>query len=136
MIEFVVKQCALDANDKSLAKLSTDDICPDGLRDMSNQTLQLITTTIVHMEKVLWPYLLEFLVPVQYTLSVGIVCKCVADIAIKKKDREDDDYTLNFDELGKDGWFIVAVGVVVFVMRALFTSLYMCVCVCMYSKSS
>lgn len=100
MVEFVVRQCAVDVEDKALAKLSGDDSNPVLLRDMSDKTLQLITTTIDHMENVLWPFLLEFLVPVQFTLSSGIVCKCITDIAIKKKAAEDEDFTINFEELG------------------------------------
>ena len=64
MVEFVVRQCALDMEDKALAKLAMDDVTPSLLRNMSDKTLQLITTTIEHMEDVLWPFLLEFLVPV------------------------------------------------------------------------
>lgn len=101
MVEFVVRQCSLDTEDKALAKLAADDVNPDLLRNMSDKTLQLITTTIEHMENVLWPFLLEFLVPVQYTLSAGIVCRCVADIALKKKGKEDEDFHINFEELGK-----------------------------------
>jgi len=101
MVEFVVKQCSLDPEDKGLAKLSVDDVSPAMLRNMSDKSLQLITTTIEPMEKVLWPYLLEFLVPAEYTLSSAIVCKCITDVGIKKKAREDEDFTLNFEELGK-----------------------------------
>lgn len=100
MVEFVIRQCSLDTGDRALTKLSGDDVNPALLRDMSDKTLQLITTTIEHMENVLWPFLLEFLVPVQYTLSAGIVCKCVADIALKKKAKDDEDFTINFEELG------------------------------------
>lgn len=101
MVEFVVRQCGLDTEDKALAKLSVEEVNPTLLRDMSDKTLQLITTTIDHMEKVLWPFLLEFLVPVQYTFSSGIVCKCITDIAVKKKARQDEDFSLNFEELGQ-----------------------------------
>lgn len=52
MVEFVVRQCSLDPDDKALAKLATDDVTPKSLRDMSNKTLQLITTTIEHMQSV------------------------------------------------------------------------------------
>ena len=100
MIEFVVKQCALDVNDKTLAKLAMEDVTLADLKDMSNKTLQLIATTVGQMEDVLWPYLLEFLVPVQFTHSVGIVCKCVTHIAVQKSERKDDDFTINFEELG------------------------------------
>lgn len=49
--------------------------------------------------QVLWPYLLEFLVPVQYTGAAGIMSRCVADIGKRKREEEADDYELNFDEL-------------------------------------
>ena len=50
--------------------------------------------------QVLWPYLLEFLVPVQYTGAVGIVSKCIADIGKVKREEDAEDYELNFNELG------------------------------------
>ena len=47
----------------------------------------------------LWPYLVESIVPVQYTGAVGIVSRCIADIGKKKREEEAEDYELNFDEL-------------------------------------
>ena len=44
---------------------------------------------------------MEFIVPVEYTLSVGIICRCVAYIASKKREEEAEDYELNFEELGE-----------------------------------
>ena len=38
--------------------------------------------------------------PVEYSEAVGIVCRCLADIAGKKKEQEAEDYELNFEELG------------------------------------
>lgn len=101
MVEFVVRQCSMDTQDKALAKLAGEEVNPSLLREMSDKTLQLITTTIESMEKVLWPFLLEFLVPVEYTHSSGIVCKCITDIAVKKKARHDEDFNLNYEELGR-----------------------------------
>ena len=49
--------------------------------------------------QVLWPYLLEFIVPVQYTGGVGIVSRCLAEIGKTKREEEAEDYELNFDEL-------------------------------------
>jgi hypothetical protein len=99
MVEFVVRQCALNTEDKALQKLSNGEVTPKALRDMSGSVLLLVTTTIEHMEEVLWPYLLEFIVPVQYMKAVGIVSRCIADIAKRKREAEADDYELNFDEL-------------------------------------
>ena len=55
---------------------------------------------MLHRLQVLWPYLLEFVVPVQYTGAVGVVSRCIADIGKGKREEEADDYDLNFDELG------------------------------------
>jgi hypothetical protein len=99
MVEFVVRQCSLNTEDKTLQKLNTTEVTIKGLRDMSDNVLLLVTTTIEHMKEVLWPYLLEFIVPVQYTGAVGIVSRCIADIGKGKREEEADDYDLNFDEL-------------------------------------
>lgn len=51
--------------------------------------------------QVLWPYLLEFLVPDQYFDAVGAVCRCVASIGQKKREEKADDYLVNFSEEGE-----------------------------------
>lgn len=51
--------------------------------------------------QVLWPSLLEFISPVQYIESTNIVCRCVAAIAGKKREANDDEYEIDFEELGK-----------------------------------
>ena len=57
--------------------------------------------TDTHIFQVLWPYLLEFLVPVEYTRSLSIVCRCVSHIAEKKREQRDEDYLINFVEYGE-----------------------------------
>lgn len=52
MVEFIVRQCSVNPDDKALAKLASEDVTPIALRDMSNKTLQLITTTIDNMNEV------------------------------------------------------------------------------------
>ena len=103
-------------------KLTTEVDTPKRLKAMSENVLQLITTTMTHMDpvsayithiggvsspppsppspQVLWPSLLEFLSPVQYIESVSIVCRCVAAIAGKKRESNDEDYEIDFEELG------------------------------------
>ena len=44
---------------------------------------------------------MEFIVPVEYTQSVGIICRCVTYIASNKRAEEAEDFELNFEELGK-----------------------------------
>ena len=52
MIEFVVSQCAINVEDKALAKFANDEVTPTSLRDMSCKSLLLITTTIDNMDTV------------------------------------------------------------------------------------
>ena len=37
------------------------------------------------MENVLWPYLMELLIPRQYAGAVPTVCRCLGHIALKKR---------------------------------------------------
>ncbi|KAL5467301.1 hypothetical protein EMCRGX_G031509 [Ephydatia muelleri] len=98
MVEYIAKQCALDPEDKAMSKLANEELTPTALRDMSDSVLVLVTTTIEHMEPVLWPYLVEFLTPAEYTGALGVMCKCVASIGFKKRKAGDEDYKLNFAE--------------------------------------
>ena len=50
--------------------------------------------------KVLWPYLLETIVPEIYQEAMGPVCKSIAHIAGLKRERDDDDYIIDFDREG------------------------------------
>ncbi len=52
MVEFIVRQCSLNPEDKALAKLASEDVSPLALRNMSTKTLQLVTTTIENMDQV------------------------------------------------------------------------------------
>lgn len=72
-------------------------VSPQELRGICDNVLNLATTTISAMVPVLWPYLLETIVPSKYTEAVSIVCKCVAAIAEQKREREDPDYMIDFD---------------------------------------
>lgn len=64
---------------------------------MADNILQLATTTIPCMAKVLWPYLLEFLVPLEYTEAVPVLCKSLAIIADQLAEQEDDEYDLDYE---------------------------------------
>ncbi len=52
MVEFIVRQCSFNPDDKALAKLASEEVSPVALRDMSSKSLQLITTTIENMDQV------------------------------------------------------------------------------------
>ena len=48
----------------------------------------------------LWPFILEFLVPEQYTRGFGMLTRCIHHIASKKRAEEAEDYELDFDVVG------------------------------------
>ena len=50
--------------------------------------------------QVLWPYLLEFLKPVEYTEAFAILTRSLAHIASKKREAKDEDYILDFEQQG------------------------------------
>ncbi|KAL3859489.1 hypothetical protein ACJMK2_009708 [Sinanodonta woodiana] len=97
MIEFIVSQCALQ--DDAAGKRSPDPeyISNQALRHMCENVLQLLTNTVEQMESVLWPFLLEMLMPEKYTDAIGVVCKCLATLATKKRKEKADDYEIDFE---------------------------------------
>jgi hypothetical protein len=50
--------------------------------------------------QVLWPYLLELVVPEKYTEAAGVVCRCLATIANKKREENAEDYDLDYETQG------------------------------------
>eukprot|EP00727_Mastigamoeba_balamuthi_P012392 m51a1_g7776 hypothetical protein (1623) ;mRNA; f:168103-173772 len=69
------------------------------LRDVCDSILSLATTTIPSMERVLWPYLIETLVPPQYTPATSAVCRSLGAIAARKRQADAPDYYIDFDRL-------------------------------------
>lgn len=53
--------------------------------------------------QVLWPFLLEFVKPAEYTEAFGILSRCVAHIGGKKRESDVEDYFINFEEQGGCG---------------------------------
>ncbi|XP_067937977.1 maestro heat-like repeat-containing protein family member 1 [Watersipora subatra] len=98
MIEFIIRQCTL-ADSQSLKKpVDPDYVTSQALRSMCESVLQLIVTTIDIMEQVLWPYLLEFIIPVQYTDAFSVICKSLTVLAERKRERNDADYLIDYED--------------------------------------
>ncbi|XP_059158762.1 maestro heat-like repeat-containing protein family member 1 isoform X2 [Physella acuta] len=97
MVEFIVRQCSLDEDPKGKRSPDPEYVSNEALRHMCDNILQLVTTTIDKMEIVLWPYLLELVVPEQYTASVGTVCRSLAYLAHKKREENAQDFWIDFE---------------------------------------
>ena len=50
-------------------------------------TLYLLTTTVTHIEDILWPILLDSLLASQYTPACSHIARCLTHLATKRKDQ-------------------------------------------------
>lgn len=103
LVQFVVDQCALSVSDETNSAKGKppkpDDVSTKQLRQMCDNVLHLSTTTISSMQPVLWPYLLEFIVPKQYTEALSTVCKALGTLAEQLREEDDEIFDLDFDVL-------------------------------------
>ncbi|KAJ8303306.1 hypothetical protein KUTeg_019702 [Tegillarca granosa] len=97
MLEFIVRQCSLPDDPPGKRSADPEHVTNKALRMMCDNVLQLLATTVEEMEVVLWPYLLELLVPEKYTESAGVVCKCISHIANKKREEKSEDYEIDYE---------------------------------------
>ncbi|KAM6445551.1 maestro heat-like repeat-containing protein family member 1 isoform 2-T2 [Rhynochetos jubatus] len=98
MVEFLVRQCALpsDTHPKKQAA-DTDDLASDSVRSISVNTLFLLSTTVDRMSTVLWPFLLEFVTPVQFANALTPLCKSLVCLATKKHEEGEDASLVRYD---------------------------------------
>ncbi|RMX49356.1 hypothetical protein pdam_00014787 [Pocillopora damicornis] len=97
LVEFIVKQCALSDEEKTRRPTDADSITPQALQKMCENILFLLTTTVDVMEPVLWPFLLECLVPETFTQAMNPLCRCICHLATKKREEEAADFSIDFD---------------------------------------
>ncbi|RDD47071.1 Maestro heat-like repeat-containing protein family member 1 [Trichoplax sp. H2] len=95
LVEFIVRQCALTDNLQKTTKPDSE-VSNAFLRVMCGNVLQLVTTTVAHMQNVLWPTLIEFIVPMKYNNAAGVICRSAAFLANKKQSEESSDYYLDY----------------------------------------
>ena len=51
--------------------------------------------------QVLWPYLLECLVPEPFTFAMSSLCRCIDHIAAKKREEQAEDFAIDFEVKSK-----------------------------------
>ncbi|XP_057592671.1 maestro heat-like repeat-containing protein family member 1 isoform X4 [Hippopotamus amphibius kiboko] len=87
MVEYIVQQCALPAEaEPQRPAADSEALAADGVRAVSISTLYLVSTTVDRMGDVLWPYLLEFLVPVRFTGALTPLCRSLVHLAQKRQE--------------------------------------------------
>lgn len=104
LLFFIIKHCSISdaeisSTDQSKTKKADPDPVPlSELRHVCDHILNLFTTTIPCMEKVLWPAMFEALLPDKYTEGLSTVLKCLAHIANNKRANNDPEFLINFEE--------------------------------------
>ncbi|XP_043340164.1 maestro heat-like repeat-containing protein family member 1 isoform X3 [Cervus canadensis] len=87
MVEYVVQQCALPPEaEPQKPGADSEALAADSVRAISVSTLYLVSTTVDRMGEVLWPYLLEFLVPVRFTGALSPLCRSLVHLAQKRQE--------------------------------------------------
>ena len=99
MLEFILKQCSLpdDMSDGKKTPIPSED-SNESLRIAAENILTLFSTTVENMHSILWPTLLEYLCNVEYSRSMGHVCKALAHISEIKRSTNEPEFTINFNE--------------------------------------
>eukprot|EP00049_Salpingoeca_infusionum_P022643 m.7920 g.7920 ORF g.7920 m.7920 type:complete len:1638 (-) comp5302_c0_seq1:139-5052(-) len=78
-------------------KQNPNDPTPLQLRSQCDNILIISAKTIQCMEQVLWPYLLEFIVPMQYLEATSTICQALTVMANRlAEDEENDTYDIDF----------------------------------------
>ncbi|XP_074842542.1 maestro heat-like repeat-containing protein family member 1 isoform X2 [Carettochelys insculpta] len=97
MVEYIVRQCALPPDAPRKPTLEAEDFASDSVQSTSINTLFLISTTVDRMTPVLWPYLLEFVTPVQFTGALTPLCRSLMHLAMKKQEEGENAFRIHYD---------------------------------------
>uniref|UniRef100_A0A8C0INN9 Maestro heat like repeat family member 1 n=1 Tax=Chelonoidis abingdonii TaxID=106734 RepID=A0A8C0INN9_CHEAB len=97
MIEYIVHQCALPPDTPRKQTPEADDLTSDSVQNISINTLFLISTTVDRMDAVLWPYLLEFVTPIQFTGALTPLCRSLMHLATKKQEEGESASLIHYD---------------------------------------
>ncbi|VDP79393.1 unnamed protein product [Echinostoma caproni] len=84
LIEFVIRQyAATSGSSVPNEKTSRSNPSPREIRNLCVHVMKLSSSTVSAMRSVLWPFLLEFLMPIDCTEAIGVVCDSIANILAK-----------------------------------------------------
>uniref|UniRef100_A0A6Q2XT46 Maestro heat-like repeat family member 1 n=1 Tax=Esox lucius TaxID=8010 RepID=A0A6Q2XT46_ESOLU len=92
LVKFIIQHCALPD--------TYYEVTNEALRSMCDNTLHLFTTTVGRLTDVLWPMLLFYLTPGQYSNATTPLCKSLILLATKKRDAQEPNFYIDFNEQG------------------------------------
>uniref|UniRef100_A0AAY5EJV1 Maestro heat-like repeat family member 1 n=1 Tax=Electrophorus electricus TaxID=8005 RepID=A0AAY5EJV1_ELEEL len=86
LVRFIIQHCSLpDSQHRGQRPADPEEVTNEALRSMCDNTLHLFATTVGRLTDVLWPMLLGFLTPAQYSNATAPLCKSLILLASKKR---------------------------------------------------
>ncbi|KAJ0065796.1 hypothetical protein NL108_000009, partial [Boleophthalmus pectinirostris] len=99
LVRFIVQNCALpDTYHRGQRTTDPEEVTNEALRSMCDNTLHLLTTTVGQLADVLWPKLLYFLTPPQYSNATTPLCKSLVVLGNKKKLNQESSFHIDFTQ--------------------------------------
>ncbi|XP_034031218.1 maestro heat-like repeat-containing protein family member 1 isoform X2 [Thalassophryne amazonica] len=99
LVRFIVQHCALlDTHQHGQRSRDPEEVTNEALRTMCDNTLHLLTTTVGQLANVLWPKLLYYLTPSQYSNATVPLCKSLIVLGSKKKNNQESSFNIDFTE--------------------------------------
>ncbi|XP_061676018.1 maestro heat-like repeat-containing protein family member 1 isoform X2 [Syngnathoides biaculeatus] len=99
LVRFLVQHCALpDTYKRGQKPADPEEVTNEALRTMCDNTFHLLTTTVGHLADVLWPKLLYYLTPPQYSNATTPLCKSLIVLGNKKKDNKEQSFIIDFSQ--------------------------------------
>ncbi|XP_041708067.1 maestro heat-like repeat-containing protein family member 1 isoform X2 [Coregonus clupeaformis] len=100
LVKFIIQHCALPDTYYRPGQRPSDpeEVTNEALRSMCDNTLDLFTTTVGRLTDVLWPMLLYYLTPGQYSNATAPLCKSLTLLGTKKRAAQEPNFNIDFNE--------------------------------------
>lgn len=103
LVRFIIQHCALpDTYYRGQRPTDPEEVNNEALRSMCDNTLHLFTTTVGRLTDVLWPMLLCYLTPGQYSNATTPLCKSLILLASKKRAAQEPNFIIDFTAPGSN----------------------------------
>ncbi|XP_067423590.1 maestro heat-like repeat-containing protein family member 2B [Emydura macquarii macquarii] len=100
MVAYVFNEFSVSTSKLQKTNLSTQDAQEESaIQTMCIDILQCLDTSVSGMTQVLWPRLLEYVVPAQYTGTLKPLCRCLRELAEKKQQEGEEAACLDYTKL-------------------------------------
>ncbi|KAE8599954.1 hypothetical protein XENTR_v10017409 [Xenopus tropicalis] len=98
LLEYLIRLCCVTPSPSSRQQNSEpEEVTEENVRRISISTLYLISTTVDRMNNILWPYLLEFIVPVQFSNALTPICKSLVQLGQKRQAESVETFLINYN---------------------------------------